>query len=472
MLSVLMPAYNAEKFIEAAVYSVLDQTFRNFELLVVDDCSTDSTASLLSRITDPRLRVLRNGTNLGIVGSSNRAAAEARGSYIARIDADDLAFPTRFARQIDFLERNSEVSLLGTATFNLEAGRINPGRRFDDADPIFIRWLMYLSNPIVHSSVMFRKDLLDKTQDYLIEDFRYTEDFEFAHRVLKIGEIAALPERLVIYRLHEENATRQHREEMIERAGWVLARAYADLLGREATIEAALIARYVMAKDPVRDEATLHALGALIEALVASFIERYHVGTARRETIVTHACRIWWDIVRLAARSGYVGAMAKYHGEFRLAARKKVPLADAAASVVLGLIPARKGLAPLVRRFRTWKAPHGPLANGRPVRVEGVDYCPVALPRDEPPRLFVVVDTEAEFDWNGPFSRNQTRRRKARKPSSTVSACGRFTSSTIRWPRSRVAMSRCAGSWRGVDVRSALIFTPGRTRRSRKTSPR
>src|SRR5712664_3536185 len=119
MLSVLMPAYNAERFIESTVKSVLGQTFENFEFLVVDDCSIDSTAQILSNIKDPRVRVLRNEKNLGIVGSLNRAALEARGHYIARIDADDLCFPTRFAKQIHFLDRNPDIRLLGTAVFNL-----------------------------------------------------------------------------------------------------------------------------------------------------------------------------------------------------------------------------------------------------------------------------------------------------------------------------------------------------------------
>src|SRR5260221_3579591 len=142
MLSVLMPAYNAERFIESTVKSVLGQTFENFEFLVVDDCSTDSTSQILSNVKDPRIRVLRNEKNLGIVGSLNRAASEACGNYIARIDADDLCFPTRFAKQIRFLDRNPEICLLGTAIFSLEAGRISRGRRYDNEDPMLIRSLM------------------------------------------------------------------------------------------------------------------------------------------------------------------------------------------------------------------------------------------------------------------------------------------------------------------------------------------
>jgi hypothetical protein len=409
MLSVLMPAYNAEKFLESSVYSVLEQTFDNFELLVVDDCSSDATPKILSNIKDPRLRVIRNVKNLGVVGALNRAAAEARGSYFARIDADDLCFPTRFAKQIEFLERNPNIFLLGTATFNLEVGRITPGRSFDNSDPTFIRWSMHLTNPIVHPSVMFRADLLRRTKGYLIEEFEYAEDFEFIHRVLKIGDVAALPERLVIYRLHEDNLNRLHRDQMIERGGKVLARAYADLLGREADTEAQMVARHVMAKSPVRDDATLDALGSFLETLVSSFVDRYRVGPAGRERIVAHACQIWWGVIRAAARAGHIGAVTKYHRAFRLAANTRIPVGDAASSVFSGLFPAKGTLAPILRRMRFPIAVNAAARTRRTVQFEGVEYVP-AVPKDcDPPRLFVVVDTEAEFDWDGPFARNLTR---------------------------------------------------------------
>src|SRR5258708_3960241 len=102
-ISVLMPAYNAERFIRGSVNSVLAQTFKDFELIVVEDGSQDRTSSILATIRDDRLRVIHNERNLGIVESLNRAMATARGAYIARADADDFCLPTRFEKQYKFL---------------------------------------------------------------------------------------------------------------------------------------------------------------------------------------------------------------------------------------------------------------------------------------------------------------------------------------------------------------------------------
>ena len=130
-ISVLMPAYNAERYILPSVLSVLAQTFEDFELLVVDDCSTDRTPDILSSIQDRRLRILRNQTNLGIVGSLNRAMAQARGGYIARIDADDYCLPTRFAKQKRYLDEHPDILLVGAGTFLLEDGHVRRDRQGD-----------------------------------------------------------------------------------------------------------------------------------------------------------------------------------------------------------------------------------------------------------------------------------------------------------------------------------------------------
>src|SRR5579862_3641768 len=123
-ISVLLPVYNGERFILRSVQSVLAQTFDDFELIVVDDGSHDATNKILSEIKDDRIRIINNPRNIGIVGSLNKAMNEARGRYIARMDADDIALPTRFAKQKQFLDLNSEVVVVGTAMSVLEKGRV------------------------------------------------------------------------------------------------------------------------------------------------------------------------------------------------------------------------------------------------------------------------------------------------------------------------------------------------------------
>ncbi len=125
-ISVLMPAYNAEQYVGEAIDSVLLQTLGDFELIVVDDSSTDGTANLLARVQDPRLRVLTNSANLGIAKSLNRAVAMARGRYIARIDHDDLCLPTRLAQQKELLDARADVVLVASAMTQMVNGRLRP----------------------------------------------------------------------------------------------------------------------------------------------------------------------------------------------------------------------------------------------------------------------------------------------------------------------------------------------------------
>jgi glycosyltransferase involved in cell wall biosynthesis len=124
VISVLMPAYNTERFILRNLQSLLAQTFEDFELLVVDDGSTDRTMELVTALPDRRIRYFRNQQNLGIVGSLNRGFALARGTFIARIDADDLCHPTRFERQLKLLTAEPEVVLCATEMSVLRQGRI------------------------------------------------------------------------------------------------------------------------------------------------------------------------------------------------------------------------------------------------------------------------------------------------------------------------------------------------------------
>src|ERR1700722_2543034 len=116
LVTVLMPVYNAERFLGPAIGSVLSQTFVHFELLIVDDGSTGDTEQIIRSFPDRRIRVLSNGANIGLIKSLNRGIGEAQGKYIARLDADDLCLPTRLADQVDVLENQCNVGLVASWT--------------------------------------------------------------------------------------------------------------------------------------------------------------------------------------------------------------------------------------------------------------------------------------------------------------------------------------------------------------------
>jgi glycosyltransferase involved in cell wall biosynthesis len=201
-VSVMMTVFNGQEFLSETIDSVLGQSFRDFEFVIVDDGSTDATGDILSRyvLRDSRICVLREGKK-GRAASLNLAISLAKGKYVANIDADDLAMPGRLQEQVAFMERNPEVGVLGSA-FELitDSGRaMNIMRHpLEDSE---IRSAMLRYNPICHSSVIFRRDVALALGGYR-RVFEPSEDFDLWLRMSERSRIANLHNVLVRYRTH------------------------------------------------------------------------------------------------------------------------------------------------------------------------------------------------------------------------------------------------------------------------------
>jgi hypothetical protein len=201
-VSVVMSVFNGEKFLSEAIDSVLGQSFREFEFVIIDDGSTDSTADILSKyeLVDSRIRVLRDGKR-GRSAALNLGINVAGGKYVAILDADDVAAPRRLEEQADFMERNPKVGVLGGA-FELmsDSGRsINIIRHpLEDAE---IRSVILRYNPICHSSAMLRKDLALALGGYRCA-FEPSEDYDLWLRMSERSRLANLHDVLVRYRIH------------------------------------------------------------------------------------------------------------------------------------------------------------------------------------------------------------------------------------------------------------------------------
>lgn len=216
LVSVLMPAYNCETYVSEAVSSMLSQTFADFELLVIDDGSTDATRAVLESIHDPRLRLVSNPRNLGLIATLNRGLELASGRYIARMDADDVSAPERLEKQVQFLESHPGVDVLGTMV-NLidEAGRIFGSLADYPTSTDDVRKYMLRECCLVHPTVMFRKDVVQAAGGY-DASARHAEDYDLWLRLADRHMIANLPEKLVSYRMHRNqvsinNIVTQHR---------------------------------------------------------------------------------------------------------------------------------------------------------------------------------------------------------------------------------------------------------------------
>jgi glycosyltransferase involved in cell wall biosynthesis len=200
-ISVVMPVWNMAEHLDRSIATILNQTYRDFELIVVDDGSTDDSPQVLDRLaaSDSRIRVIRQ-TNSGIVTALNRGIEEAKGKYIARADGDDLYEPTRLALQLDHLESHSDVLLVCCDYYlcypdGTEFLRSLPTSHREILKRLFFR------NEVMHSSVMMRRDRLIAAGCYL-EEWRHLEDYELWFRLARHGKIASISQPLAKYRLH------------------------------------------------------------------------------------------------------------------------------------------------------------------------------------------------------------------------------------------------------------------------------
>ena len=208
LVTVLLAARDAEKHVDDAIVSVLKQTLADFELLVVDDGSVDSTPAIVATQArrDTRVRVIRNDEPLGLANALNRGLDESRGRYVARLDADDVAFPRRLESQVAALVSRPGIAVLGTSVIELRRGRPGPTHLMP-VGPDAVRWATLFSSPFFHPSVLLDRDVL--TRHALRYDARFleSEDYDLWARILGVADGDNLPQPLLLYRRHSGQAS-------------------------------------------------------------------------------------------------------------------------------------------------------------------------------------------------------------------------------------------------------------------------
>lgn len=304
VVSVIMAAYNGADLLPATLATLQKQTFADFEVIVVDDCSTDQTREVLRAWPDPRVRMIALARNGGPVRARNRAFAEARGRYIAALDQDDLCLPDRFARQVAYLDANPQTVLLASATEVLEGARLLPSPHVAHTTPALLRWLLRIENPIVWSSVMLRTDAARRLDPFTRPDILYAEDFDLYHRMADLGDIARIDTPLLAYRRHPGGASQRYEERMLASARQVLETAYAPILRDQAAPAAALVVEHLMHRQPVPDRATLAALGDCLIRLQQAFLAEREWRAADVRMIRWVTARRWADVSRGSLRAG------------------------------------------------------------------------------------------------------------------------------------------------------------------------
>jgi hypothetical protein len=333
-VSVLMSAYNGEKYLREAMDSILNQTFRDFEFIIVDDGSTDGTWQILTTYAcrDPRIALIRNEGNIGLACSLNRGLALARGKYIARMDADDVSLPERLVRQVNFLDAHPEIGVLGCGVQVIDGcGNGSHIWRFP-AECGSLRWCLLFYNPIVHPTVMMRREAVDRAGGYSA-DMLTAQDYDLWRRLSRVTRLSNLQDVLLFLRKHEDSITSVHLAQQLENWVRISQLMMSGVLGEDVPIE---LAQHLWSQEFETPKDVLRA-ARLIYRLCRASVADSELSTAEKRTIRRDAAsrllalarpRIrdvrLWEVIGLACRLDPLLVGREAAGLLRRAARRRL----------------------------------------------------------------------------------------------------------------------------------------------------
>lgn len=231
LISVIMSNYNTpEEYLRESIESILNQTYSNFEFIIVDDCSTDNSLNVIKSYKDNRIIVIENTKNLGLTKSLNKALKQAKGEFVARMDADDISLPTRFEKQVAFLKENPNVIVCGTwcENFGDKTNIVRLG--IPDRETYHIYQLFSNYPGIRHPSAMFNNILLSKYNIEYNENYIYAQDYRMWVNCSACSDCAIVPEVLLKYRIHS-NAISSAKVEIQEECAKMVMQEQLDKLG-------------------------------------------------------------------------------------------------------------------------------------------------------------------------------------------------------------------------------------------------
>lgn len=337
LISVLMPSYNGARLIGETLASVRAQTLGDFEVIVVDDGSTDDTAAVVTAVGDPRIRLLRAERNGGPAVARSLAMAAARGRFIVGLDQDDLCAPDRFARQIAFLDAHPDHVMVAStiAPFGDGTMRADPYPGLTDSDRI--DWAMLVANPLAWSTVMIRGEAARALAPFQRDEVRFAEDFDTYRRLRPFGRIGRIADPLVRYRTHAGSTSRRNETRMIEAAAAVLAAQYDGLFDGRDGEAGLLMSRHVAAGWPPPDAATLAACGRVLARLLDAR------GAIAPDYARQSASAHWWAIARSGLRTGRYGPAAIVRARPAFARLAEVKGARLARAALIGAVRRARG---------------------------------------------------------------------------------------------------------------------------------
>ena len=227
-ISVIMSVYNGDKYIHKAIDSILNQTYKNFEFLIIDDYSNDSTIDIINTYNDGRIKLISNQSNIGLTKSLNKGIELSNGEFIARQDADDISDITRFEKQIEYLIENEDIAILGTQAKTInEKGNLTipPMGWLRPVKEDEIKWFCMFNSPFIHSSVMMRKKIIWGEFKGYDPNHRTSQDYELWSRIVYKYKCENLNETLVSFRSHSNSVSSNYSIKNLEATASIIEHA-------------------------------------------------------------------------------------------------------------------------------------------------------------------------------------------------------------------------------------------------------
>lgn len=209
LVSVVMPAYNCERTLSLAIDSVLNQTYSNFELIIINDGSTDNTVNIIKSYSDYRIILINNQENQTIVPSLNAGLKKSKGKYIIRMDSDDICVKTRFEKQVSFMEKNIDIGICGSCATKINKQGTKIGNMIYDKEDHIIKFKMLHQCHLLHPSIIIRKEVLSKNK--IVYDTKHikSEDYDLFVRLIDYTNFSNIQEPLLFYRETETSINRE-----------------------------------------------------------------------------------------------------------------------------------------------------------------------------------------------------------------------------------------------------------------------
>lgn len=211
LISVILPVYNAEKYLEESIDSILKQSYDHFELIIINDGSTDNSTSIIQKYKDKRIRSEHLNKNSGLIHVLNFGLSLAKGEYVARMDADDICRPDRLAIQLQYIQKKN-VDIVGS--YIIHKGGSGKVVKFPHKNED-IKASMLFGNPMVHPAILFKRKLIDQHLFHYSTDWKHVEDYELWIRLMKDHSFANVPEPLLYYRISDESVCFNNQDEQL-----------------------------------------------------------------------------------------------------------------------------------------------------------------------------------------------------------------------------------------------------------------